>query len=149
MMAVMRAVKWSGAILVLLLGSTVLLSEKDEVVVVRTGSASSLKESRIWVVDGPDGPLIRGAAGKTWVANVRANPAIALYREGRWQALRAIEVATPAAKALAHERMLEKYGVAERMIAAIYGIEDMVVFRLDAIPITGLNPATAGGSPAP
>jgi len=119
----------------------VALSEMGEVVIVRTVGAAGPRESRVWVVDGDVGPILRGAAGKEWVENARTRTGVTLRRGGEWVAYRAVEIVAPAEKARVGALMLEKYGIAERAIGLLYDLDASVAFLLRAEPPSGLSPA--------
>ena len=107
------------------------LSEAGEVVVIRTAAAGGeTRETRIWVVDTPDGLLVRGTGVKGWVEGARAEPRVELRRGDRWLRLRAVEQAGDAARARANELMLAKYGAAERMVRWVRNVDASVSFLL-------------------
>lgn len=140
-----RVVRWLATVLgvLLLLGvALLLLSENGEVVVLRTVGPDGTKESRLWIVDGEQGPIVRGSPGKTWVENARANPAVALRRGGdAWTALRAVELADAAGRAQANALMRARYGFADAVIDLFDDFDAAVAFVLVAPPPAGLNPA--------
>ncbi len=92
-----------------------LLSELGEVVVIRTSGHPGAQETRIWVVDVPDGILVRGSSGKTWVEAARHAPEIELRRAGDWHRYAVIEQSGPEAQQRINELMREKYGIADRL----------------------------------
>jgi len=139
-----HVVRWIAAALGLLVLTGVallVLSENGEVVVLRTVGPDGTKESRLWIVDGDQGPIVRGSPGKTWVENARANPAVALRRGGdEWTALRAVELADAAARAKANALMRARYGFADEVIDLFDDFDAAVSFVLVAPPPAGLNP---------
>ena len=64
----------AGGVLVALAASMIGLSEMGEVVVIHSAAAggAGARATRIWVVDDDAGLLVRGSAGKGWVADAVA-----------------------------------------------------------------------------
>ncbi len=52
---------------VLLMGGLIIgMSEWGEVVVIRPLGVEPAEETRVWIVDLPDGAFVRGSSGKAW-----------------------------------------------------------------------------------
>ena len=127
----------------------IVLSEKDEVVVLRTVGADGVKESRLWIVDGEQGPIVRGSPGKAWVENARSNPAVALHRGADWVAHEAVELTGDRALAETNSLMRAKYGFADEVIDMFDDFETAVAFVLVSRPPSGLDPAAPAGEGRP
>jgi hypothetical protein len=96
-------------------GVTLWALESDEVVVLRTrGGSGGARETRTWIADDADGSWIEVASpGRPFLADVRANPEIEVWRQHRWRRCRATVEASPAG----HDRI-------RRLLRATYGWKD-------------------------
>lgn len=108
------------------------LSEMGEVVVVETTLPNGdARRTRIWIVDTPEGSLVRGTGGKPWVDGARRRPEVILERDGRRSAQRFVELSDPADRDRARRSMREKYGLADELIDWVRDLEDTAVFRVE------------------
>jgi len=108
------------------------LSEMGEVVIIETALPDGgQRTTRIWIVDTPDGPLVRGTVGKPWVDGALRSPLVRLERGGVTQMFRAVQMDDPYMRAETDRLMLEKYGIAERGIGLVRDLETSTVFRLE------------------
>ena len=91
-----------------------------EVVTVETlDSDGTPHETRLWVVDdGGDAWLRSGVPTSSWFLRLDANPEVHVTRAGETHSYRAEPVRDPAVRDRIHAKMAEKYGLAERLIAA-------------------------------
>ncbi len=132
MKRILRTLLAVGGVLLFLAVGLLVLSESGEVVVLRTSGPDGAKESRLWIVDGPAGPIVRGSNGKTWVENARANREVALWRSGEWRTRAAVELDGDAVRTEANPRMRTKYGVADDIIGLFDDFDAAVAFVLVA-----------------
>lgn len=115
-------------------------SELGEVVVVRTGGGPEAPTSRLWVIDFDEGPVLRGSDGKAWVERLRAQPRLAMRRDGAWRDYDARELTEPAERERVRRGMAEKYGWTDWMIGLLRNTEGAVSFVL--------TPASAADVPS-
>jgi hypothetical protein len=111
-------------------GFLVAVSEYGEVVVIRTQGPAGPRDTRIWVVDVPEGLLVRGTVGKPWVDGLRANPLVELRRADVWRSYRGLEQFGEQANQRANDLMLAKYGFCEQVIALMRDLDTSVSFLL-------------------
>lgn len=108
-------------LLALFLGLVFAVSEAGgEVVVLETRDAGGkLHETRLWVVDHEGHAWLRsGAPESGWFRRLEADPDVSVTRGGTRASYRAEPIRDPAVRDRVHALMLEKYGFAERFIAA-------------------------------
>lgn len=120
------------AALALVSVALIALSEMGEVVVVETALPDGdSRRTRIWIVDTPEGPLVRGTGGKPWVDGARLQPEVILERGGRRSAQRFVELSDPADHERARQLMRGKYGLADELIDWVRELDDTAVFRVE------------------
>ncbi len=117
-------------VLILLSISMIAISERGEVVVIRSTSGDRVDTTRIWVVDVPEGMLVRGSAGKGWVDAARAATRVELERDGVGHVVRVVAQPGDAARERVNRRMRDKYGLADRLIGLLRDYESAVPLLL-------------------
>lgn len=122
---------------------TVLASEAGEVVVIRSASGGETLETRIWVIDAPDGLLVRGTEDKQWVLAARRAAEVELERDGIARRYHVIEQTGAEARRHINDLMREKYGLADRLIGLLRDYESTVSLKLTEVTP---RPAVAPGS---
>lgn len=121
-----------AAVFVSMMVLAIVLSEVGEVVLIETAQPDgSTRTTRIWIVDAPDGPRVRGAGGTPWVDGARRVPEVKVSRRGTVTAYRAVELKDPADHERVRVWMREKYGVADQLIDAVRNLDRVAIFRLD------------------
>lgn len=91
-----------------------------EIVTLETVSADGqASETRLWVVDHEGHAWLRsGQPSSGWFVRLEANPEVRVTRDGKTASYRAQPVRDPAVRDRVHALMADKYGFAERLIAA-------------------------------
>ena len=120
----MKAIKWIGAVLVVLVAALgalyVVMAERVEVVVLHTRDAAGEHETRLWVVDDAGSAWLRtGADNASWLPRLRATPAIQVVRGGAVRPYTAIVVEDPATVARIDDATLAKYGWSESLLRVL------------------------------
>lgn len=129
----------AGGVLVALAASMIGLSEMGEVVVIHSAAAggAGARATRIWVVDDDAGLLVRGSAGKGWVADAVRAGTVELDRAGATRRYRVVERPGDDARRDVNARMRAKYGFADRAIGWLRDYDASTPLRLvplDAAP---------------
>lgn len=107
---------------------------EGELVRLHTWEAERVHDSTLWVVELDGHPWLRaGSPDAGWLARLRREPVVELARNGSRAAWRAVPVARPEARRAVNEAMARKYGVADRVVRALLGVEDAVPVRLDPV----------------
>jgi len=121
------------AVIVVLAGLQMFASEVGEVVVITTRDADGTPHrTRVWVVDHDGAQWIRsGSDSSGWFARLRAQPTLALQRDGATAEYRAVIV--PEATEVVNELMAEKYGWADWYVGAIFPRKRAIVMRLEPV----------------
>ena len=110
------AIAGLGAAYVLAHGA--LIEAGREVIVLRTEEPDGgWLETRLWIVD--DGGLswLHGNADSRWMQNLAARPVVEIARGGETHRYRATQVPGPHPEL--HERLREKYGVADWWVRTV------------------------------
>ena len=109
------------------------VSEIGEVVLLQsTDSDGEVHTTRLWIVEDAGATWLRcGGADRGWCQRLDASPDAELERDGSIRPLRAVAVRDPATTARIHERVLEKYGFAERLIRSIEDLSGAYPIRLE------------------
>ena len=122
----------------LLVGAVVLLaalsigfSEWGEVVVVRPLGVESPTETRVWIVELPDGAYLRGGHGEGWAESIVMAGHASLQRDGVWQHYRVFDVPGPVARDRVNTAMADKYGFSDRFIGWTRDVETTRPLRLE------------------
>jgi hypothetical protein len=105
----------------------------NEVVVLRTQDPDGTwYSSRLWIVDDAGHAWLHGDRGSRWMRNLEARPIVEVDRGGRTVRLRATQLPGPHPRI--HERLREKYGVADRWVRVIGADrESTAPVRLDPV----------------
>ena len=120
---------------VLVLGGLIIgLSEWGEVVVIRPLGVESAEETRLWVVDLPDGVFIRGSSGKAWTENAVGAGSVALRRDGVWANYTVTDVSGQQTQHRVNVAMRKKYGFSDRFIGWTEDFSLAWPLRLDSAP---------------
>lgn len=120
------------AVLALLGGGVLGLSELGEVVVITTGSGEDRGTTRVWVVDSDGRPWLRaGQPENRWLARLRTHPELEMERGGTVGRYRAVLVETPEARERLNALFAEKYGIADRLIGVLRDSSRVTPIRLD------------------
>jgi hypothetical protein len=91
-----------------------LIERSGEVIVLRTENPDgSWLETRLWIVDEGGFPWLHGGAS-AWMANLRARPVVEVQRSGETHRYRAVPA--PGPHPAIHQRLREKYGLADRWV---------------------------------
>jgi hypothetical protein len=118
----MKLVRILGGVLLvlaLLVGAYLVMVESGEVVVLETHDAAGAHATRLWVVDDGGFAWLRtGDPGTPWLARLQASPEVAVTRGGERREFRAVPVADVGPRDRINALMLEKYGLAERILRA-------------------------------
>ena len=129
---VARFVGYLVALVVVFFALQFTASESGEVVVVTAvDDAGTSHETRVWVVDLPDGTYLRaGSPDAEWLARVRAWPQVLLERgdERREVRLQAVDKA-----AEVNAQMALKYGWADIVVGTVFSRRDAVALRVQPI----------------
>jgi hypothetical protein len=110
----------------------------------------SPQQTAVWVVEG-DGlgesgeVFLRTDPHTAWLARVRANPAVELARGGESRAYLAKPVEDDGLRRRVNQAMAAKYGVADRVIGAIFDPAHSVPIRL--VPDPTRKPAEEHAAP--
>ncbi len=127
------ALKTLFMIVVLLGAAMMVLSEWGEVVVIRPLDRELARETRIWVVDLPDGLYVRASPGKGWAEVVVAAKGVSLRRGGRWMDYRVIEAVGAPERDRVNAAMRAKYGFSDRAIGWARDFDASRPLRLEPI----------------
>ena len=120
-----------GGLLALVIG-VLAASEMSEVVVLTTTDATGApQETRLWVVDDAGAVWLRGSPGRGWVTRVQANPEVVLERGDVQTPYTAVPVDTPEQRQRIDQRMREKYGTTDLLIAILEGSPQAFPVRLE------------------
>lgn len=88
-----------------------------EVILLRTEESNGeWRETRLWIVDEGGFPWLHGADSQ-WMRNLRERPIVEVERAGATHRYRAYVV--PGPHPVIHERLREKYGIADRWVRFI------------------------------
>jgi hypothetical protein len=111
----------------------VVLAESGEVVVLETRDAAGAHETRLWVVDHEGAAWLRtGDPTSPWLARLRANPEVAVTRNGERREHRAVVVDDPVTRERINALVLAKYGWRESVLRAMgMGPDGTTPIRLD------------------
>jgi hypothetical protein len=123
----------TGTGIALTLGAVTLLAlESGEVVIARSrdwGGMSS--ETRTWIADEGGVAWIEAATPeRPFFQNVRANPEIELWRDGRWQRCRAEVVPNPEGHEHVRHLLARKYGWKDAWIGMLADTSESVALRV-------------------
>jgi len=110
--------------------TAMLLSELGEVAVIRGAGAGDVPETRIWLVETPEGLLVRGSAGKAWLEAARSASVVELDRDGVARRYTVVEQPGPEARQRLNELMREKYGLADQMVGVMRAYDASVPLLL-------------------
>lgn len=135
MRILLRALLGLAAALLLAAGALFVASHYGgERVTLRTrDAAGEAHTTPLWVVDLEGRPFLRaGDRESGWVARLRAEPEVALQRNGRWRRYRAEPAPTRTAEV--SELMAEKYGLADRVVGLVRNPEASLAIRLEPAP---------------
>ena len=95
-----------------------LIETGREVIVLRTEQPDgSWLETRLWIVDDGGFSWLHGNADSRWEQNLEARPIVEVVRAGETLRYRATQVPGPHPKL--HERLREKYGVADWWVRTV------------------------------
>ena len=120
-----------GGVLALVIG-VLAASEMSEVVVLTTTDAAGApQETRLWLVDDAGAVWLRGSPGRGWVTRVQANPEVVLERGDVQAPYTAVPVDTPEQRERIDQRMREKYGTTDLLIAILEGSPQPFPVRLE------------------
>ena len=125
----LRFVGYLAAVVVVFFALQFAASESGEVVVVTVvDDAGTFHETRVWVVDLPDGTYLRaGSPDAEWLLRVRARPQVLLERGGERREVR-LEAADKAPEVNA--QMAVKYGWADIVVGTVFSRRDAVALRV-------------------
>ncbi len=119
------------AIVVILAGGMVLLSESGEVVVLHTADAEGAHTTRLWLVEYKGSPWLRaGDPDSRWLERIRGSPEVEVERGGKTLRYRALATDSQAVRERINTLMDEKYGRAERLISLMSDRSRSVPIRL-------------------
>lgn len=95
-----------------------LIETGREVIVLRTEEPDGRwLETRLWIVDDGGFAWLHGNADSRWMQNLEARPIVEVARAGETHRYRATQVPGPHPKL--HERLREKYGVADWWVRTV------------------------------
>ncbi len=126
-------------------------SESGEVVVIRSESSGNTLETRIWVVDLPEGLLVRGTESKAWIVAARQAADVEIERDDIKRRYHVVEQPGNEARHRANDLMREKYGLGDLMISLFRDSDTTVPLLLTEIPppTAATLPDTAEPAEAP
>ena len=97
------------------LGHWALIETGNEVIVLRTQEDDGTwRESRLWIVDDAGSAWLHGDRRSRWMRNLEARPTVEIVRAGKTARYRATQEPGPHPRI--HERLREKYGLADRWV---------------------------------
>ncbi len=106
--------------------------DEGEVVTLHTYDASGQEfETQLWIAEMAGDLYLRGTPDRRWVARLQTRPDVRLERGGETSAHRALRVDDPAIAAAVDAAMAEKYGLADRIAAALFDRRLAVAIRLE------------------
>ena len=126
-----------GVLLGIVLGLVALsmfFSEWGEVVVIRPLGVESPSETRVWIVELPDGAYLRGGHGPGWAESAVMAGRASLRRDGSWQDYRVFDVPGARARDRVNAAMAAKYGFSDRFIGWTRDVESTRPLRLEPMP---------------
>ncbi len=92
-------------------------------------------ETDLWIVDIDGRSYLRAdLPGADWLDRLRANPEAELRRDGTQERVRAVPFDDPALRDAVGRAMAEKYGLVDRLVAAIRDDDRAVPVLLEPIP---------------
>lgn len=95
-----------------------------------TDAAGASHTTPLWVVELDGHAWLRaGDRDAGWAARLRAEPEVALRRDGAWRPYRAVPV--PERTEAVSARMAEKYGLADRLVGLVRDPAASVAIRLE------------------
>jgi hypothetical protein len=111
---------------------TLLALEGGEVVVLRTRAAGGAgRETRTWIADEAGGAWIEAASPeRPFLWDVTTNPAVELWRHGRWRRCVALVAENPAGHEHIRRLLGEKYGWKDRWIGLLADTRRSLGLRL-------------------
>ena len=122
------------ALIVVLAGVAMMgLSEWGEVVVVRPLGIESASETRVWVVDLPEGAYVRGSRGKAWTESAVAAGQVAVRRDGRWLEYRVVDAPGRPVRERVNAAMRAKYGLSDQIIGWVREFDEVRPLRLEPL----------------
>ena len=105
-------------------------SESGEVVVVTTQADGETHDSRLWVVDLEGDQWLRsGSDAALWYQRMLKEPQVQVTRDGA--TFSATVVPDVSRRDAVNKLMNEKYGMADDLIAMLFGREDAIPLKLD------------------
>jgi len=131
MTIVLRLMGWLLGAVVLLAALSIGFSEWGEVVVVRPLGVESPQETRVWIVELPDGAYLRGGHGEGWAESIVMAGRASLQRDGAWQHYQVFDVPGPVARDRVNAAMAAKYGFSDRFIGWTRDVETTRPVRLE------------------
>jgi hypothetical protein len=131
MRVVLRIAGLLVALVVVVMGLSMVASETGEIVTLQTNDAEGKpKETRLWVVDDGGKQWLRaGSPQSSWLLDIQRSPIVQVEREGQ-QALYTA-VPQPELRDRLNPLFAEKYGWADAYIGALFGRDDATPIRLD------------------
>jgi hypothetical protein len=121
------------ALVLALAGLTLGFSEWGEVVLIRPLGVEPVKETRIWIVDLPDGAFVRGG-GDGWAESAVTAGSVALRRDGVWANYQVFDAPGRQARDRVNAAMRRKYGFSDRFIGWTSDFGMARAVRLEPLP---------------
>jgi hypothetical protein len=102
------------------------------------------RESILWLVEREGHAWLRaGRPDADWLERIHGEPRVEVARNGRRRAYRAVPVEAPDVRAAVNEAMARKYGLADRLVRWLVGVDHAVPVRLDPLEEDGAPHAPA------
>jgi hypothetical protein len=131
MRVVLRIAGLLVALVVVVMGLSMVASETGEIVTLQTNDAEGKpKETRLWVVDDGGKQWLRaGSPQSSWLLDIQRSPIVQVEREGQKALYTAVP--QPELRERLNPLFAEKYGWADAYIGALFGRDDATPIRLD------------------
>jgi hypothetical protein len=128
-------------VIVLYFGLVAVLSELNEVVVLRISDGEDTHETRLWIVEGRSRLWLRaGSPSSGWVKRLYRNPHVEVEQDGETEAYTAAMIDDPEIQAWVNDRMARKYGFADWLIGFSSDRSQSIPIRLDPPQVSGASP---------
>lgn len=127
----------AGVAIAAFAGITLVALEGQEVVVIETADPSgSVRRTRIWIADTPEGWMIEaGDPSGPLFGNLQRKPTAWIERGDQRVSIRATPLANPEGHERIRTLLRAKYGWADDWVALIADTSRSVAFRLEQTPV--------------